>query len=883
MSNKLPTVTSDVPRDLRLFLDRLRDVLGAQGEQRLLTADDLRRAGLARITPQGNLEFLERDLILSTPPAPTNLEAAGALRNIILTWDTPRYPGHAYAEIWRSDTDNIGTAVLLALAPGAVYADDVGPSQTKYYWVRYVNVEDTKGPFNAVGGVQGQTGVEVAYLLETLTNQITESQLFNTLGARIDLIDGPSSTTGTIPNQLAFLQGQIDTVLSYPDYDAAQTYVENDIVKYENSLYRATQTTTGNLPTDTDYWVNVGDYSSIADVVAAHTSDIATLTTNLSAEVTSRESLAAQLRGSYTGTDLSLVSAGLIFSERTARATADTGLATQIDTVSAVAASKNRVFRQPTAPVSPQLNDIWVDTSISFAQTYFEQEYAVPRFKQFQWNGTEWLNITDTDVVDNFAAITREQVARATADEALAQDITTVTAAVENNSAVIEAESLARVTADTALAQDITTVQAAVADTLATVQNEAVSRATADEALAQNITTVQASVTALSNSVDDEVQTLTAAVETEATARANADGTLFAQYTVKVDVNGYVSGFGLASTANNATPFSEFAIRADRFYVASPSGPGITPIIPFIVNTTPQIVNGVSVPIGVYMDAAFIKNGTITNAKIGNVAIDTAKIADAAIVEAKIGNAEITTAKIRDANITTAKILDAAITDAKIRDAAINNAKIENAAITTAKISDAAITTAKIANATITTAKITNAAITNALIGNAAITTAKIADAQITTAKIANAQITNAKIENAAITRTKIGAAAVDTLRIAGSAVTIPVGAVVVSASATEVMVAMTVSGLAAGERVPCFIRTSCRLPQTAAMITEYRINGGAFIVRATDTVQGGGVGYIVSSVAGGAENNFYEFRIRLDRQISGTRRLAVEAFTSKR
>lgn len=651
MSKKLPSVTSDIPRDLRLFVDRLRDVLGAQGAQKLLTGDDLRRAGLAQLDSQGNLAPADRGELIVTPPAPTNLQASGALRNIILTWDTPRYPGHAYAEVWRSDVDNIGTAVLLALAPGAVYADDVGPSQTKYYWVRFVNVLDTRGPYNSVNGVQGETGPEVAYLLQQLTGQITESQLFGDLGARIDLIDGSSSTAGTIPNQFAFLQGQIDTVLSYPEYDAAETYVENDIVKFGSSLYRATQGTTGNLPTNTTFWVNVGDFSSIADIVAAHTVDIATLITNLSAEVTSRESLAAQLRGSYNGTDITQVAAGLIFSERTARATADSGLASQITTVGAVAAGKNKIFRQITAPTSPAINDIWVDTKVSYAPTYFEQEYGVARHKQFQWSGTEWLDITDTDISDNFASITNERVARASADEAFALDLTTLTAVVDGNTSSISQEVTARTTADQAIATQLTTLQATVEDDIAV------------------------------------------AIQQEATVRATQTGELFAKYTVKIDNNGFVSGFGLASTANNATPFSEFIIRADSFSVASPTGPGITPVVPFIVTTTEQTINGVTVPVGVYINGAFIQNGTITNAKIGDAAIDNAKIASLSaekITAGTISADRIATGSLdaKIANIDAAKITSGFIGTARIQDASISTAKIQDATITSAKIAD---------------------------------------------------------------------------------------------------------------------------------------------------------------------------------------------------
>lgn len=98
------------------------------------------------------------------------------------------------------------------------------------------------------------------------------------------------------------------------------------------------------------------------------------------------------------------------------------------------------------------------------------------------------------------------------------------------------------------------------------------------------------------------------------------------KFTVKIDNNGYVSGFGLASTENNATPFSDFAIRADRFYVASPTGPGITPLIPFKVVTTPQVIGGTNVPVGVYIDGAYIQGGSITGSAIINGTIEGTKL-----------------------------------------------------------------------------------------------------------------------------------------------------------------------------------------------------------------------------------------------------------------
>lgn len=132
-----------------------------------------------------------------------------------------------------------------------------------------------------------------------------------------------------------------------------------------------------------------------------------------------------------------------------------------------------------------------------------------------------------------------------------------------------------------------------------------------------------------------------ARVATEASTRSSADGQLFAQYTVKVDLNGYVSGFGLASTLVGATPLSSFIVRADDFAIASPSGPGISPATPFIVRTTPTTINGVVVPVGVYMTDVFIQNGTITNAKIGNLQVDDAKIASANVAKLTAGSLQV--------------------------------------------------------------------------------------------------------------------------------------------------------------------------------------------------------------------------------------------------
>lgn len=111
-------------------------------------------------------------------------------------------------------------------------------------------------------------------------------------------------------------------------------------------------------------------------------------------------------------------------------------------------------------------------------------------------------------------------------------------------------------------------------------------------------------------------------VEQNSVATANTINGLSGQYTIKIDNNGYVSGFGLASTSNSSTPVSTFIVRSDRFAISSPSGPGVTPKTPFIVVTTPTVENGVTIQPGVYIDNAVIKDASISSAKIGALVAD---------------------------------------------------------------------------------------------------------------------------------------------------------------------------------------------------------------------------------------------------------------------
>lgn len=469
----------------------------------------------------------------------------------------------------------------------------------------------SSGPATTVGGNSGQYGVP-----QFTVNSILRSRLFGALSRTIDRIplNADGNAEELVAAEASARQAAIDalnarvTSLENADvYDPDTPYNEGDVVQYDGGLYQAKATTTGNLPTNTTYWDKIGDYASIGDAVAAlaaeveeHDTRITNNGTAITAEATSRNTLAVQLRGSYTGTDVAALSQGLIHSERQARVSAVDAVTTTLNT----------------------------------------------------------------------------QISRINAAEA-----------------AISSEATTRATNDTALMQAINTAWAVTGATSALIQSGGVIQTNWTAGQASQWSQLQAEVFGAGGN------TIRAALAEEATVRANVDGSLGAQWTLKTDVDGYISGFGFASTANNATPTSEFIIRADKFMVVMP---GYGEHVPFAIGPSGAEFLGQLDWGNVYGSGRPENNATV-GATIGvnlggqitpsNV---TTYIANAAIGNAQIANASITNAKIEDGNITTAKIANAAITNAKIGAAEVNTLHLAGNAVTVSSDATGSSTSAPI-------------------------------------------------------------------------------------------------------------------------------------------------------------------------------------------
>jgi predicted nucleic acid-binding Zn-ribbon protein len=209
----------------------------------------------------------------------------------------------------------------------------------------------------------------------------------------------------------------------------------------------------------------------------------------------------------------------------------------------------------------------------------------------------------------DLAIVGQELRAQVTSDrEAVAQSVTTLAAAIDANAAQIVAEQTARADADSALASDITQLQA----DLSSAESDVAGNASALTSLSTQVANVNGTVssqasqiTALETSVGDNTTSITQ-------VQSSVDG-ISAEYGVKINSNGHVSGFGLLGGGGT----SQFFIQADTFKVISADGTRFN--TPFSVYTSSRTVNGVVVPAGTYIENAVIADLSAQVSTIGTL------------------------------------------------------------------------------------------------------------------------------------------------------------------------------------------------------------------------------------------------------------------------
>jgi predicted nucleic acid-binding Zn-ribbon protein len=176
--------------------------------------------------------------VLDTPPAPTGVSADGAFQNIIIEWDVPTFFGFSHAEVWVATTDTFADRVFVGQTTAAVFSHQVGNDQTRYYWIRFVNIQDTVGPFNSTTGTEASTAPDIAALMTELSEDLSNLPGYQTLiadefsGIANDISVLNNSTTRVIKSTSAPTQREDATSLQATDVwidtdDNNQVYVRN--------------------------------------------------------------------------------------------------------------------------------------------------------------------------------------------------------------------------------------------------------------------------------------------------------------------------------------------------------------------------------------------------------------------------------------------------------------------------------------------------------------------------------------------------------------------------------------------------------------------------------------------------------------------------------
>ena len=309
----VPTGWSQQDRRFGESIKQNLDVLqGQRGDKldRAVTFRDLLDAGIVQLASGiTNFNGLSSSIAtvnefpdLAIPPAPTNLQASGAFRNIILTWDLKLYNGHSAVQVWRHTSDVISSATMVAQVSGftGVYADPVGSGKTFYYWVRAINNNDVTGPYNSSSGAQGVTAPDVDFLLSTLTTAITSSELASSLSTPIAKIDPLVTFTGY---SSSYSGGSLITRLGAVENSAA-----NGV---SSAQFNSEVTTRANADSALS-----SSISTVSTTVAGHTSSISTQATSING-LSGQYTVKVDVNGAVAGYGLAstTTAAGNIVSE----------------------------------------------------------------------------------------------------------------------------------------------------------------------------------------------------------------------------------------------------------------------------------------------------------------------------------------------------------------------------------------------------------------------------------------------------------------------------------------------------------------------------------------------------------------------------------------
>ncbi|HGF6298846.1 TPA: phage tail protein [Escherichia coli] len=591
---------------------------------------------------------------MTPPDSPTSLTAVGDYRNVILNWVNPDSVDLDHINVYASQTNNLDTAKLIAESASTTFTHaGLGDSETWYYWVRASNKRGMLSPPNSNLGTEATT----RDVLSFLTGKITSSELGQALLEEIDskvsqeavdsIYEQMDESLKSLDDKFTETDRRLEEAQNDLKTDVSSTVskVEDALKEVENSnaaLIQLQETVSeqGKAVAGAVEAANAALENSSALIAeereARVEGDLANAKEIEAMKSTVDSSLATIEEMKKTVAEVERSSAEVTTNiEALAKTNIDLALRQDEDqhkqmVSNAKITTTQKAFADDMSAMATKMEEIRAEINEDIRASITEETTArVDADNAIASRITKLESKINDDIS---AAIVSEQEARASADEALSKEILSLQAKIEGDiSAAISEEKIARATADESLAQQITTLKSQTGkDIKAAVAEETKARTDADSALASSITNLQAQTskdinaaitseatvrTNADNALSGRIDTLkasvdgnTATIQEQATAIADTNKKVSTAWTLKMETSTsggqkYVAGIALGI---DTTGLSQFLVQADRFGLVNSVNGKIT--TPFVIE------NSVA-----YMNGAYIKDGTITNAKVGDL------------------------------------------------------------------------------------------------------------------------------------------------------------------------------------------------------------------------------------------------------------------------
>lgn len=549
MSKETIEVLTGEPLEVHLQSEQTLDVVDSGAEQHFIESEQVLEIYLdSPISPyptggSGNGYMSDQS------PDTTQYSGFGIKRgftHVQLSWIEINVPKHhKHTRVLRSKQNDPSTAVNVGDTESTVFADNIAPDATYYYWLQGVTYTGNTTDYSEV----------ITVSVSADQQKILEYLGLNNVLSELNRIEGLIySSGGAIGLQLEELAAQ--------NLSEALKLINDSIITVNENMFSIEQRL--GLASDEAFAVLTQQLTALVDDNNARITQINTLTAQIENETGLRQAEVSRLDQAFANQDSAIATtrtelealieteasklAANILSEKEAAVTREEALARSIDSLSTTVTDglnqvnadieQERISRSNSeSALASQITDL----ESSFQTTEAELNARINQELTTLTTANSALaqEVTDlrTSIDTEFAIISADvsEQLRAFSDENgsfaesllnLEANYTGLNDAVSNVNAALNQESITRANENEALAQQSnalrTEFETYKSETDARIETIETTQSGPDGSLAQRVETLEADYTSL----EGDISTNSARITSEETARANADQSL---------------------------------------------------------------------------------------------------------------------------------------------------------------------------------------------------------------------------------------------------------------------------------------------------------------------------------------------------------------------